>query len=186
VYETQAEAAERRERHEKLTANLRRMEATERPRFDTATSMLSWWFAVSGHMESTPAIDPSAEVIQGLRVDRDERLWWIQSVRQALQHVERAQGHALGVLLLWLHLRPRIVTGYKVRKGIRIPVVLEPVPLWELHRAQEASGYRLSRRKATEAYWEALRKVEDYAWERGWILTRARRAKRAEQSWRRR
>jgi hypothetical protein len=127
-------AAEQRRRSNARADDFLRKDSRERARFRSTSEMLSWFFALKDHMASVPAIDPSAEVIQGLRVDRDERSYWIQSVRQALEHMVRAQGNSTGALLLWLHLRPRKVVGYKVKKGINRPIYSEPVPVWELFR----------------------------------------------------
>jgi hypothetical protein len=183
IYETHEEAATRHKRNADADKLLRRMDDEERARFPSVTAMLSWYFALHGHMESAPGMDPSREVIQGLRVDKDERHYWMQSVRQALAELVRAQGNATGYLLLVMHLRPRAVIKYKTKKGMRIPVWADPVPLWELYQHPKV---KLSQRKAIELYWHSLEQVEDYAANRGWVAGRAERKSKATQSYRRR
>lgn len=182
VTDTHEEQAERQRRREATDKLLERVERDDRARWPSATSMLSWFFALAGHMASAPAIDPAADYVQGGRVDRDERLAWIGSVRQALHHLEEAEGSNTGTLLLWLHLRPRRITGYKVRRGLRIPITSEPVPLWELHAQPMV---QLGRRRAAHAYWAALRRVEDFAFAKGWIAARSKRKERAPNTYRR-
>lgn len=184
VYESHAEAEERL-RRKADTDGLCQDTERERARFKTATELVAWFFAMAGHMASAPAIDPSADVIQGARVDRDERLSWIGCGRQALKHLADAQGNNTGVLLLWLHLRPSRVTGYVVKRGMRIPVSSHPVPLWELHQDPTVKAVSLSRRDAVRAYWDALRRVEEFAFSRHWIAARAARKPRAPNVYRR-
>lgn len=187
VYETAAEHEARQLRARETDSLLRRVEAQERARWPTAAAMLSWFFALKDHMASIPAVNPAADVIQGLRVERDERLYWIGKARLALAALERHTGSGFAGLLLWLYFRPRVLVGHKRRKGVRVAVYAEPVPRWELSRAPELSGYpSLSQRAAVEAFGLALRWVEDYAYSRGWVKFRARRRRRVENCYRRR
>lgn len=181
IHETREEASARRRRNAETDGLVATVER-ERARFSSATSFLAWVFSMAGHMESPPAIDPSADVVQGARVDRDERIAWVGAGRQVLTALVAAQGHTAGLHLLWLHLRPRVVTGYREKRGIRIPIARESIPLWELHAAP---GVKLSRRGAVRAYWEALRWVEDFAYTRGWIAARAEKKPRAPNVYRR-
>lgn len=143
-------------------------------KFGSIVSMLSWWFATRGHFESVPAVDPSADVIQGLRVDRTERAWWSHAGRQLLEETAKRQGNTFGVLLLWLHLRPRMVTGYKRKKGVRVAVWSDPVPLWELYADPTVKAYgNGGQRRVVSRYWDALGVAEGVAVERGWLTRRA-------------
>lgn len=185
IYESEAEAEARAKRQRSTQALLRSVETQPRARFVSATAMLSWFFAMRSHMEGAPAIDPAADVIQGLRVDRDERLYWVGSVKQALEAVVKKQGHSAGALLLWLHLRPREVVGYKRRRGVRVAVFSDSVPLWELFREPAVQAYGLAQRKAIAVFRAALTAVEEYAFERGWLAFRARRERPVTNTWRR-
>jgi hypothetical protein len=184
IYETHAAAAAR---HRKAAESDHLLAQVERegPRFTSARAMLGWLFAVREHMTSIPAVDPSADNIQGLRVDKDERHWWIHSIMQALEALQRAQGETTGAMLLWLHMMPRTVVSYRVKRGIRIPVALEAVPVWDLYKHPSVAALGLSQRRAKDDFWRALTWVEDYAWTRGWIAMRARRQVRPENAVRR-
>lgn len=149
-----------------------------------ATAMLSWFFAMRGHMSSVPAIDPAAETIQGLRVDKDERHWRIGSVEQALGALVGAQGSHLGVTLLWLHLAPRRLRREFTRRGVTVREWVDPIPLDELFRYTGAYA-ELSRRAAIQLYWSSLAAVEEFAYARKWITARSKRKPKKEQVYRR-
>ena len=190
-HDTHEAHAKRQQEHAAATKLARRITHGRETRFRSATEMLAWFFEHASHMASIPAIDPSAEVIQGLRVDRDERHWWIQSVRQALAHLERTSENSVGSVLLWLHLRPRQKTGQKRKRGVIVPIYRDPVPIWELWQAPELKAlsksdkrYHLSEKRAVKAYREAIAVVEKYAVEKGWLEARPHRP-RTEQTYRR-
>ena len=146
----------------------------EGEKFSSATAMVAWWFATRGHFESVAAVDPSADVIQGLRVDRTERAWWSHAIRQALREAAKRMGSSSGVLLLWLHLRPRSVVGYRRKRGVRVAVFDDPIPLWDLYQHPTVEAYHLGgQRRVVARYWEALREVERVAVERGWLPRRS-------------
>ena len=185
VADSQLEADLRRARNERVDRLLRAVENARDVPFTSATGMLSWFFSVADHMASVPAIDPAAEVIQGLRVDKDDRHWRIQSVRQALAALVEAQGSSYGALCLWLHLRPRVPTKTKQVDGRQVTYWSEPVALSELSKAPELCGYVTSRRDAQRTYWASLRWLEDYAWSRKWICRRMEKKAKVEQVYRR-
>lgn len=181
VYESTADAESRRRRSLETDRRALGIDATEAP-FRSATSMLSWFFSVKDNVGSIAAIDPSADVVQGLRGDKLERAWKVQSVRQALEELQRQQGNSTGALLLWLHLRPRVPIGRKRVRGVEVVQWGEPVPLWELFRDPAVN---LSQRAATRLYWESLEVVEDFGLNRRWILERAERRSKASQVYQR-
>lgn len=145
----------------------------ERTPWATATQMLAWFYAMHSRASDIPAIDPGRERIDGLRVDRDERAWKVQSVRQALTHLVATQGSNTGALLLWMHLRPTAVRHVRTKRKGWVARQEHAVPLWDLHEEVQ-----LTQRGAVEAYWEALRIVEEFALTKEWIAVRTERRSR--------
>jgi|GEM_PF-6440383 len=184
--------AKRQQEHAAATRLTKKLnlDQDDRP-FTSATQMLSWFFEHYEHSTSIPAIDPARDVIQGSRVDMDKRHWKIKSAEQALRHLVKTSGDAVGAYLVWLHLRPRRKTGERRKRGVIIPIWSDPVPLWDLYQAPELVNlgktdkrYRLSQRKARQAYLDALNIVERFAVDKGWLEARPHRP-RTEQTYRR-
>lgn len=189
IIESPMERSLRKEREaasdERVSQHLAAVNREQSP-WPNATAMLSWFFALEDHMSSIPAIDPSAEVIQGLRVDKDERAWKLQSTRQALRHLADAQGGHTGHVALWLHLRPRVLLKEFRRKGTTVRVWDDPVALDELAAAPTLRSIAmLSRRQAVQLYWSSLAVVEEFAFARKWIGERSKRKAKKAQVYRR-
>src|SRR4051812_29136079 len=105
VYESSLERDLRERRKAEQADLLRAIEHTQEIRFRDAAHLMSWFFAMLEHMASAPALDPGREAIQGVQVDRDERIAWLGKTKRALEEVARQQDNSRGVRLLWLHFR---------------------------------------------------------------------------------
>lgn len=176
VTQSQFERELREKRDEEVRENLRAMERTQDIRFRDVAHLLSWFFAMRTHMESAPALDPSREAIQGVRVDRDERIAWLGKTMRMLDELRQAQKSDRGFLLLGLHFRIPRANGTTLLDGRRITKYAGfPVPIRELHEHDEAP---ISRDKTIMDFWEAMAHVEDYALNRRWVLGRVKRGER--------
>lgn len=183
VMDTAEARAEREERRARVTQHLNHVEP-ERARFRTLSQLLAWRFAMAGHMEAPPAIDPSREVIQGLRVDREDRLGWTGRIDGALRDLARVQGDDKGVMLLWLHFRSPTQQGYRVLDGRKVVRYGAPgVAIRDLHAEK---GVSLSRDRAIDEFWRSFRLLEGWAIARGWVEEPlARKEKRGPEVYRR-
>lgn len=141
-------------------------------RWKDTRQMLSWYYAMHDRMESAPAIDPSREVIQGGTVDRDERIHSIAYVKLALEHLRRVQGDARGLWLLWHHFRAPSETGTVRDPDGRKRVVYgnHSVGINKLY--EHVGG---SRDEVIREFWRAMRIVEDFALNKGWVEYRMER-----------
>jgi len=179
---------QRQARHERRvrTDALLAESGEERARWDTAKAMLSWYFAMAPHMGAPAGIDYARDAVQGAAVDRDERIAWMARARWSLEELQRQQGHARGLLLLWLHFRQPRVVGTRVEAdGRRVDVYGEPgVAIRELHLHD---GAPVGRNATAEEFWVALAVIEDLALTRGWVRERVARERRGGgvQAWRR-
>jgi hypothetical protein len=168
VLDTHEEAEKRKETARRVAALLRRADE-EVARWGTVSEMLAWFFALYGHMESPPAIDPSREVIQGLKVDRDERIAWLAKVKKALQHLGAENNHRY-VMLIWLHYRCPVPIGDRIVDGRKLTKHSDPgVPIRELYRH---AGGNVSRDQTIHEFWVGVAWLEEYAWGRGWLRER--------------
>lgn len=172
IEDTLTESELRADRRKRIEALVRQVTPEPEHRWRDARDMLGWYFANYDRMHSPPAIDPSREVIQGLRVDRDQRIHDVAYVSVALRELAKKQGHDRGVLLLWMNFRSPSQTGHvrdpDGRK--RVQYGLPGIAIRDLYR--EAGG---SREKTTAEYWEALTLVEDFAVQRRWVAARIER-----------
>lgn len=183
IVDTEAARAARADRQERANALLRQSEASERARFTTISTMLSWFWAMKGHMESAPAIDPGREVIQGLQVDRDERIFWVGKTWELLCDLRRRQGADRGLMLLWLHFRAPVQVGYREHEGRRVARFgLPSVAIRDLHEHDQEA---ISRDKTCADFWRALHLIEEMALARGWVAHRIERKRRREEVYRR-
>lgn len=162
---------ERKRRTDRLLEQVERAKESG-ARWTDVRQMLSWGFAMWDRMDSAPAIDPGREVIQGLKVDRDERIHALAYVKKALLHLARTQGHDRGVLLLWLHFRaPSQVGEVREADGRKRVVYGNPsIAIRDLHR--EAGG---TRNGTIREFWAAMSIVEEYAIQRRWVAHRLER-----------
>lgn len=152
----------------------RALERSEKGYWDDAKRMLGWYEAMRDRMGSPPAIDYAREKVQGIHVDRDERIHCIAYVEMALTHLERVQGDDRGKALLWLHFRAPRATGKHKRldDGRKVELYSEPgVAERELH--EHLTGK--SRDMTIRDFWRALRTVEEFAMKRGWVRYRLQR-----------
>lgn len=165
---------ERNRRTDRLLAAVER-EQERGARWNTAKEMLGYFFAMFGRMESAPAIDPAREVIQGLQVDRDERIHWQARIYQALKLLAKRQGNDRGVLLLWLHFRAPREVAMRTEKDGRRHVVYgdHSLAIRDLHT--EAGG---SRDSVIQEFWRAFELLEEFALEKGWVSERLERRPR--------
>lgn len=174
IIESKLERELREERARETDGLLAQVERAQEggARWEDARQMLGWYFAMYGRMEGAPAIDPAREVVQGLQVDRDERIHQLAYVSKALRHLARVQGNDRGVLLLWLHFRaPSQVGETRDDDGRKRGVYgLHSLAVRDLHR--EAGG---GRNEVIREFWEAMRIVEEYALNRRWVANRLER-----------
>lgn len=183
VHETAEERAERVRRREETDGLLKEVEGKEPARWENVRMMLTWFFSRYEDLESVPGMDPSRDVVQGMKVDREDRISWLGKVRGLLGALRRRQGGDKGVFLLWLHFRTKRLVGYVARDGQKVPrFSAGGVPVWELYREPEVS---LSQRMAKEEFWRAMAVIEEFAFARGWLQTRLPRKERAERVYRR-
>lgn len=183
IHETETERSTRLRRKEDTDHLLQEVEGKERPRWDNVMKMLSWFFALYDRMESVPAMDPSRDIVQGVKVDRDERISWVAKVKSLLEALNKRQGNPKGVFLIWLHFRTPRVIGYVTRHGMKVPNSTgASVPVWELYREP---GVGLSQRMAREEFWRAMSVLEEFAYARGWLQARLARKERADRVYRR-
>lgn len=182
IIESHLERELRLKRKEETDNLLRSLELRSDASWDDAADMLGWYWAMKPHgqpgrMDTPPAIDPAREIVQGLRVDREERLGDIGHVQSALAHLMRRQGNGDGYQLLWLHFRCATPTGRKTKApdGRLVDEYGNPsVPIREL-------GATIGRpQKQTIAeYWRAFGIVEDFAFGKHWVRARVERVRRS-------
>lgn len=175
ILESAFERQVRKDREAETDGLLKEVErAQERGGYwDDAKRMLGWYEAVRGRMGSPPAIDYARERVQGINVDRDERIHCIAYVEMALNHLERVQGDDRGRSLLWLHFRaPRELGKTRTPDGRQIGRYGDHgVALRELH--EHLNGK--SRDQTSRDFWRAFRIVEEFALRKGWIRYRIER-----------
>jgi hypothetical protein len=187
VYETQLERAVREERSQRVQNALASL-GEERARWDTASQMLSWFFALRPHMESAPGIDYARDTVQsGNPVDRDERIIWLGRVWGMLDQLVLSQGHTRGRDLLWLHHRSaRKVGERRDAEGRKLDVYGDQgIAIRELYLHDGAPD---GRNATIEDYWMAYQCIEDAVLNLGWVRQRLVRERRSNtvQAWRRR
>jgi hypothetical protein len=173
VEDTEAARQARKEQQERAKLRLSDVEESQSARFSTITHMLSWYYGIKDHMASPPAIDPGREIIQGLKVDRDERIFWIGKTLWLLEQLRQKQGNDRGFNLIYLHFRAPVQIGYRQHEGRRVAAFgLPPIPIRELH---EHDGEPIGRDATTSDFWRALHLIEEMAVEKGWVGHRLQR-----------
>ncbi len=182
VIDTKAAQEERAERERRTRVYLQQTER-ESARFHTINQMLSWFWAMRDHMRSPPAIDPSREIIQGLKVDRDERIFWVGATLKLLATLEREHGPR-APMLLWLRFRSPSKIGLReTDDGRKVEQYgLPPIAIRDLH---EHDGENISRNATIADFWKALHHIEEMAFERGWVGNRIQRKTNRVQVYRR-
>lgn len=175
VYESAIERDLREQRGRESSELLREVERVRHggARWDDTRKMLGWYYATEGHMESAPGIDYARDLVQGIQVDRDERIHARAYVDKALLHLERTTGTDRGRVLLWLHFRaPRPIREVRERDGRKRMVYGEPgVAIRALHEQFSGAG----RNETIRAFWRAFEVVEDYALNKGLVKYRLER-----------
>lgn len=170
--------AARKERERASDNILAELEHEQPTQWRTAKQMLSWFFAMRGRMETAPAIDPSREVIQGLQVDRDDRIHKLAYVGKLFEALIRQQGNTRGAALLMLHFQAPTPVGYVIHTDGR-RVLAYGNPSVAIRDLSKHAGIEATRDQTIRDFWRAYTIVEELALERGFIAERTKRPVRS-------